>query len=520
MDINLFDINNLPALKNFRSYMASSYDREGGNYDFGNYEQIIGEEAILLDVDGPGIITRIWSANPTGQIRIYFDGSETPQIDEDFGEFMSRLPLRWGNGRHPGNIPKDSGVVSGDEAYGRTVYCLIPFQNGCKVTLPAESSWLYYQINYHLFDEPHGLPTFSLSDIEKYLDEYTNIAAGLDWDYPNDNSDLQVVRGKISLKAGESASVFDLSSALTIRYMSFTIPYPDDEHKAQHIREKLLLRGYWDSDAGAAVEAPMKFTLRVKRTPSIKSPLAYFFMDYGQTADYNTALINKEANKYSCRFAMPVKERAVLELINASCLDIDGIEYEIVYETDMEWDNSQGYFKAIYHHEDSTFGYDKGDYADDVMYLSNFDGIGNYPVLKAWGKGHFIGCSFHIECSETPFIRALGESDEAVFVDDDPALTMWGTGNEDYINDAWGFHNAYAPLAGGNFTPSWMFGYRFHISDCIPFQKKIAFTLEHGSSNTCTAVYKSVAYYYMAEGQPNPYIGGVPPRRMCKYHRE
>ena len=520
MDIDLFNIKNLPAIKHFHSYMASSYDREGGNYDFGNFEQVVGEEAVALDVDGPGIITRIWSANPTGRIRIYFDGSETPQIDEDFGNFISSLPLSWGNGKYPGNIPKAGGVVSGNEAYGKTVYCLIPFQNGCKVTFPATSSDLYYQINYNLYDEQHGLPTFSPSEMETYRDEYKIVASNLHWIISSRDSNMQVLRGNISLKPGESASIFDITQALTIRYMSFTIPYPNNDQKSQHIREKLLLRGYWDNDASAEVEAQTNFTTRVKRTPSLRSPLAYFFMDYGQGADYNTALINKVENKYSCRFVMPVRERAVLELINSSCLDIDGIEYEITYETNTKWEGDQGYFKAIYHSEDSTFGYDKGNYADDVMYLRNTDGKENYPLLKARGKGHFIGCSFHVNCSETPFIRSLCESDEAVFVDDHPSLTLWGTGNEDYINDAWGFHNAYTPLAGGNFTTDWMFGYRFHISDCIPFQKKISFTLEHGSSNNCTALYKSVAYYYLAEDKPNMYIGGVPPRRMCKYHNQ
>lgn len=37
------------------------------------------------------------------------------------------------------------------------------------------------------------------------------------------------------------------------------------------------------------------------------------------------------------------------------------------------------------------------------------------------------------------------------------------------------------------------------ISDSIPFKKKINFTFEHGSSNNCSADYKSVAYYYLNE---------------------
>lgn len=45
-----------------------------------------------------------------------------------------------------------------------------------------------------------------------------------------------------------------------------------------------------------------------------------------------------------------------------------------------------------------------------------------------------------------PSVRSVIESDEAVSVDDDPARTMWGTGTEDYLNDAWGLHTISLPL--------------------------------------------------------------------------
>ena len=96
---------------------------------------------------------------------------------------------------------------------------------------------------------------------------------------------------------------------------------------------------------------------------------------------------------------------------------------------------------------------------------------------------------------------------------------MWGTGNEDYVNDAWGFHPVITPLSGGKQMPGSFVGYRFHISDCIPFSRKIAFTLEHGSSNNCTGHYRSVAYYYLKETGKNVFINGVPPRRMGRYFK-
>jgi hypothetical protein len=81
----------------FRTCMVSSYDRSSkvaqassetptgwfANHDWGNH---LGAEAgpsgqgefVLLDADGPGAIVHIWSATPSGTLRIYLaqDGTD------------------------------------------------------------------------------------------------------------------------------------------------------------------------------------------------------------------------------------------------------------------------------------------------------------------------------------------------------------------------------------------------------------------------------------------------------------
>jgi hypothetical protein len=499
--VNAFSIDNLPKLKTFRSYMASSYDKAGGNYDFGNYEFVDGGEAIMLDVDGPGVITRIWSANPEGTIKIYLDGSEKPQVDEDFNGFLARLPLAYGNGSGMGaSIKRDVK----DTAFGRTTYCPIPFNSRIRITVTPHPG-LYYQINYHLFDHEESIQSFDPSNIA----DLDSTKKSFIWDKNSLDKSLIFEQGTMSLAPGERKTLFDKNGQLEINYLSFEVDYPNDDIQARHIMESLLLRGYWDGNA----ENPEQ---GLNRKASIKSPLAAFFLDYGTKDDTNTILINKTGNKYSCRFPMPVKERALLEIINKSCLSVNEIKYEIGYKMLESFDENMGYFHALYHAEDSTYGHDLGNYRDKVMYLVSDDN-NSYPVLKTWGRGHFIGCSFIADISETPFQRAMCESDEAVFVDDDPARTMWGTGNEDYVNDAWGFHKVFDKISGGKYENGVMMGYRFHISDCIPFSKKLRFTLEHGSSNNCTASYRSVAYYYLADIGPDEFIDGVPQRRVTNF---
>ncbi|MBN1910458.1 MAG: DUF2961 domain-containing protein [Pirellulales bacterium] len=504
---DLFDVENLPRMKSFKTYLASSYDREGGNFDWGNYERIDGDEGVILDVTGPGAITRMWSANPGGVLRIYLDDDPKPVVEENFRAFLNRAPLSLGRGKAAGRLKKQVGTPGGLTSYG-----VIPFEKRCKVTL-VNAPKIYYQVNYLLFDQPQGLPRFSAEQTEQASNEYKKIQQTLDWDWRSPPASWKHKKGVVKLASGAKEVIFDETGPLTIRQIVFTVKWPDEAKKARHLKEKLLLRGYWDDD----LEIP---NLEGGRNLSIKSPLAWFFMDFGGLDDYHSALIEKKGRTYAARFPMPVRQRALLELVNDSILDADEISYDIAYETNDRWDPSLAHFKAIYHGEDSTFGPDYGNYRDDVMYRRNQDGVQNYPVLRAWGQGHFVGCCFFVDWAEMPLERASCESDEAAFVDGDPKRTMWGTGNEDYLNDAWGFHRTSGLLSGGvnHKDKKNSFGYRFHLSDTIPFQKKLAFTLEHGSSNNCTGRYQSVAYYYLKPTGPNPFIDKVPPRDKKRYH--
>ena len=506
---DLFDLGKLPFAKGHKAYMASSHDREGGNYDWANYLRVEGDEGVILDVAGPGMIVRVWSANAKGMLRIYLDGEPAPAVEEDFQAFLERMPLHMGIGQpEGGREARINLTLQKNQPLGRTTYCVIPFNRGCRVTLtPAPA--VYYQFNYLLFDSPHGLPTFSPEHPGRQQDVYQDIQRRFGDAETTDNPE-HVHKGSVSLKPGDGKTVLDAPGPFTIEKMVFEVEYPEDTAHLRHVKDSLLLRAFWDGDNRGEYSRP-----------SIKAPLAAFFMDFGVLEQYRTACMTKDGARYECLFPMPVRERARIELINASVLEIKNIHYEI-HSAPMEaWDSRLYHFKALYHSEDGSFGQDEADYQTRVMHLRNTGGDENYALLRAWGRGHYVGGCFFVDMAETPFVRSIVESDEAVFVDDDPARTMWGTGTEDYLNDAWGLHTFSQPLSGaGGFYESGMrqvFGYRFHLSDAIAFDKKILFSLEHGSSNNCTARYRSVAYYYMAEEPHSEVLEGVAPRDMKKY---
>lgn len=110
-------------LPEMRAGMFSSSDPDGKGRDHGHYLRRDGVEHVLAEVEGPGAITRIWSANPQGRLRVYVEGALEPVVDCRFEDLFHGLyaPFR----------PPISGVSSG----GSYSYWPIGFESSCRVTV-------------------------------------------------------------------------------------------------------------------------------------------------------------------------------------------------------------------------------------------------------------------------------------------------------------------------------------------------------------------------------------------------
>ncbi len=89
----------VPPAAGERTVQFSSYDRasrlENGtmiqpfaNGDRGHYLRVEDagghKEWVLAESQGPGYVSRIWSANPDGELRIYIDGAPAPALAAPF----------------------------------------------------------------------------------------------------------------------------------------------------------------------------------------------------------------------------------------------------------------------------------------------------------------------------------------------------------------------------------------------------------------------------------------------------
>ena len=198
---------------------------------------------------------------------------------------------------------------------------------------------------------------------------------------------------------------------------------------------------------------------------------------------------------------MPHTHSAAISLKNRSILPVTCRVADTWEPLGADQARSLFRFRAAWHHE-TPYGPDHRDYGGVACRLLNLDGRDNVELLNARAAGHLVGTAFEVDMSDAPTDRAACEGDEMFYIDDEPERTLYGTGLEDYLNDAWGIRGYSGPVSGDDAEGTWnegirIYGYRFHASDPIPFHRHGRFTLEHGTGNNCSGVYRSVAYWYM-----------------------
>lgn len=190
-------LSDLARPKDGRSMRASSTFREGSNgqYDpkalpkgdneeksnFDNFRVGPGETHVLMDVQGPGIITHIWmtflgpepqnwakngSANHQEMLlRIYWDGSKRPGVEAPVGDFFANC---FGRRNEVISTPV---IVEDADAYN--CFWNMPFHKSARVEIVNQSekpiNLLYYNIDWIKKDRlPRDTPYF----YAQYRQEY------------------------------------------------------------------------------------------------------------------------------------------------------------------------------------------------------------------------------------------------------------------------------------------------------------------------------------------------------------
>jgi hypothetical protein len=469
-----------PPFPGEKQTQFSSYDRKSqivngvkidwfANDDYGNYygEQAVpgGKEYIMADFQGPGVIARIWSANPgKDRWRIYLDGSDKPVVDEPGEQLLSGLG------------PYFKKPYAGKRSMGYLLLFPMPFAKSCKVALfttAPKKPPRYFHVDVLTLPKDAEVETFQLDDLKKYSEKIAETARAMDERKPQNPANVKEITFKYLKQSSEDYSAFVAGPAI-IRLIEIKVSAQNKQELRKILNQAVLIGNFEDS-------------------PSfINAPLAAFF---GSTPGVNTyksiasSISWDEKTKtvtLKSWWPMPLRGFAAFHLKNFSKQDIKISGRVLVEEKDPGPDAL--YFHATYnyldHHPTRPFM--------DWNLLS-----------AASGEGRYVGTMLSIR---NPDYAWWGEGDEKVFVNNEDFPSIFGTGTEDYFSYAWGArflkfdHAQYGiPLAAKKLplillTPfqsgpfrivmtderleEMCSQYRWHILDQVPFEKSISFNLE------------------------------------------
>jgi hypothetical protein len=343
------------------------------------------------------------------------------------------------------------------------------------------------------------------------------------WDRTGANMDA------LQIPPGEKVVLADIKGAGCINHIWSThmCGTPD------YLR-RVVLRMKWDNEPDFSVEVPLG---------------DFFGVGHAKRTVFSSMVLEMspaEGLSFNSWFPMPFAARAYVELEN-ECDKPLTFYYYIDYELHPEIPEDMGRFHAQWNRQNPTDGIsEEGVSNADFLWMSgeNIGGEGNYLILDAEGRGHYVGCNLNIhnlrdrpelnwpEGMDWPLsmgnlsdidlsdpasmpedLQALfaignwyGEGDDMIFIDGEEwPPSLHGTGTEDYFNTAFSpavkfasnYHGLTLP-GGSNWSGKASY-YRFHIEDPIHFQKSIRVTIEHGHNNHRSDDFSSTAYWYQAE---------------------
>jgi hypothetical protein len=435
----------------------SSYDRAAttpddpetwfANYDRGQYlrfEEHDGRrEGVMMDAGGPGAVVRIWSANPQGVIRIYLDHAEAPALEMPMTELLS--------GDGPVGAP-----LTAVCARGWNCYLPIPYAEHCTITCDKPDG-VYYQINYRTYAKGTDVETFEAEFLETKRRPIAQMNVMLE---RVSLEAREYVRMPGRVEPGQRITLFERNGPGAIAEIKLR-PYIQE---IEPVLRGLVLIGEFDG----------------QRT--IHCPLGDFLGTAPGMNAYSTLPFEVQVDwTMTCRWFMPFKESARLELVNTTDLNI-GIRGVVGVER-YEFNDRSMYFHALWRADGPVSSRPKRDI--------------NYATLK--GRGVWVGDALSIANSVPVW---WGEGDEKIYVDGESFPSHFGTGTEDYYGYAWGSNETFSspfhaqPRCDGPSSFGFTSVNRFRMLDAIPFTESLRFDMELWHWRDTPVYYAITTYFY------------------------
>ncbi len=451
---------------------------------------------ILLDVDGPGAIHRIfvgwvWPQHAETRIQIFLDHSEKPVIDMPMTEFFDY---------EKGPIPYPLVFC---KSYPGTLLP-IPYSEHCLVQLVhsdqvrpgwKSSAWSsYWQVVYTTYPPETKVKSLSWppTKAEKQQIELTR-QAWLKAESSPPEMGRAAVDETFALESGQTKRIA-LDGCGVIRQLRLAT-----EPATPEVLCGLRMRIAWD---GAEL-------------PSVDVPVGYFFghahTGHGQRAESIAAVLGKrpagktaydcnfdslllgvtDTEAYSC-FPMPFKRGAVLEFENRCSQKIDKLRLRLEVGQRDTLPEDWGRFHVTWNEHRA------GTHAVPRFGPQNVPGN---VVLDRRGRGKYVGMMLHVDW---PYEYWWGEGDWLIWSDEAGWPPSYhGTGSEEYFNSGWCQFDRKAVSGFVSLRPGHPMVYSFHLNDAFQFQENIRVVEEQWGLNEADPIIRqqnptwgSTAYWY------------------------
>jgi hypothetical protein len=495
----MIDLNRLTVLpeSSYKTFQFSSYDRRStspadslwfsnedgfGGEPIPGFEKILREpdstgigEYLICDIKGPGVIQRLWSAGITGKIRLFLDDSVSPVYEGDAQPlFNNILTALTGS-----EIELD--IIGSIRQFDAT-YFPVQFSKSCRIEWTGSIRELhFYHFGVRIYKNDVKVLAFNKDDLLHIKDKLNGVIHSLKNQDENNASDNKIKHSETIIPRGRKAIILSEEGEKAIDYLSIKLKAKDIEN----VLRKCLLTISFDNSS----------------VPQVQSPVGDFFGAAPGLNPYISLPFSvQEDGTMTCRFIMPFRKKATLEISNNSSEDVTlSIGARI---RDNEWINGKTmHFRA-------GWRIDHGLTASYFGAASN--SISDILYLMAIGKGRIVGASAYLynpSNAVTSWGNWWGEGDEKIFVDNDIFPSFYGTGSEDYFNYSWSSARIFSypycgqPRNDGPGNRGYVSNYRWHISDDILFNNNIAFYMELGNHGIVPGFsYGRIVYYYALPG--------------------
>lgn len=432
---------------------SSNHERWYANHDRGNYLRVVdrqgGKEFVMVDVDGPGCLARLWSANPEGLLHFDIDGERAWSVD--FGKLCS------------GEVEGVPDALAAMRARGGNLYLPVSFAK--HLTVSASAKDLYYLADVVLLPPGKTVEPFSPELLTSEREHLFHTGELLMYGAGMQQQETARKTGRRSVSIPPNAVVSSIQVALR-----------QGREREDFVQQLQRVR----------------LVVTVGKAITVDVPLPDFF-GCRDWRDWQSAQLGIEKGTAYCRWPMPMIAGGKVELQvdrQHNQRDLDGVVLELAVELCKPSKEQLDplLFRANYHQAKAQ----------------PTRPFGDHVVLDAKGRGRFVGCSLLVR---NPSRIWWGEGDEKFYVDGEAFPSWFGTGTEDYFGYAWCDPTPFAaPLhaqirCDGPMNFGFTQLHRTHMLDSVPFQESFRFELERWHwVKDANIDYATVAYWYGAGG--------------------